>query len=141
MPCKSYQCQCHSHDHRGEDVVESGDLQHVAVRVWIPMNIFILSGHPQGLGTIIFTVSLLRETTIIGVAINRCLLAAVRGNLREAFYLLYELKVEFPQRLWSSSGHLPDPEQQTLQMLKTMKFLGSSVSFHLILCVTGNVTI
>lgn len=62
------QRQCHPHDHRGKDVVEGGDLKHVAVRVWIPMNIFILSGCPQGLGTIIFTVSLLKErkTTAVG---------------------------------------------------------------------------
>lgn len=58
------QGQCHSHDHRGKDVVEGGDLKHVAVRVWVPMNIFILSGHPQGLGTTIFTVSLLEVAAI-----------------------------------------------------------------------------
>lgn len=65
------QGQCHSHDHRGQDVVEGGDLKHVAVRVWIPMDIFILSGPPQGLGTIILTESLLKGIkTLVVVAIK-----------------------------------------------------------------------
>lgn len=29
------QGQRHAHDHRGVDVVEGGDLKHVAVRVWV----------------------------------------------------------------------------------------------------------
>lgn len=53
------QGQCHAHYHRGEDEVEGCDLKHVAVRVWVRVDIFILSGHAQGLGTTILTVSLL----------------------------------------------------------------------------------
>lgn len=69
------QRQRHAHDYRSEDEVESGDLKHVAVRVWIHVNIFILSRQTQRLGTSILTVSL----------------------------LLYKFEVELPQCLWSSS--------------------------------------
>lgn len=77
------QCQCHAHDYRDEDEVEGGDLKHVAVRVWVHVDIFILSGQMQGLGTTIFIVSL----------------------------LLYKLEVELPQCLWPSPCHLSHPEQ------------------------------
>lgn len=53
------QGECHAHNHRGEDEVEGGDLKHVAVRVWVCVDIFVLSGHAQGHGTTILTVSLL----------------------------------------------------------------------------------
>lgn len=55
------QAQRHAHDYWGEDEVEGGDLKHIAVRVWIHVNIFVLSRHTQGLGTTIPTVSLLRQ--------------------------------------------------------------------------------
>lgn len=60
--CANVDCEqgeCHAHNHRGEDEVEGGDLKHVAVRVWVCVDIFVLSGHAQGLGTTILTVSLL----------------------------------------------------------------------------------
>lgn len=53
------QGQRHAHDHRGEDEIEGGDLKHVAVRVWVCVDIFVLSGHVQRLGTTILTGSLL----------------------------------------------------------------------------------
>lgn len=53
------QGQRHAHDHRGEDEIEGGDLKHVAVGVWVCVDIFVLSGHVQGLGTTILTGSLL----------------------------------------------------------------------------------
>lgn len=53
------QAQRHAHDYWGEDEVEGGDLKHIAIRVRIHVNIFVLSRHTQGLGTTIPTVSLL----------------------------------------------------------------------------------
>lgn len=50
---KTNQGQRHAHDNRREDEIEGGDLQHVAVRVWICVNILILSRHVQRFGTII----------------------------------------------------------------------------------------
>lgn len=101
----THQAQCHAHDHRGKDVVEGGDLKHVAVRVWVPVDIFVLSGHPQGLGTIIFTVSCLEDTKIIvTTGITQAVSDSVTAvDLGEAFYLLYKLKIELPQRLRPSS--------------------------------------
>lgn len=58
------QGQRHAHDHRGEDEIEGGDLKHVAVRVWVCVDIFILSGHVQGRGTTILTRSLLEYAKI-----------------------------------------------------------------------------
>lgn len=52
--------QCHSHDDRGEDKVEGGDLKHVAVGVWVYVDIFILWGHAQGFDTTISPISMLR---------------------------------------------------------------------------------
>lgn len=75
--CANTDCeqgQRHAHDHRGENEVECGDLKHVAVRVWVCVDIFVLSRHAQGLGTTILTVS-----------------------------LLFKLEVELPQRLWPST--------------------------------------
>lgn len=39
------QAQCHAHDHRSKDEIEGGDLEHVAVRVRVCMDIFVLFGH------------------------------------------------------------------------------------------------
>lgn len=60
--CANVDCeqgQRHAHDHRCEDEVEGGDLKHVAVRVWVRVDVFVLSGLAQGVGTTILTVSLL----------------------------------------------------------------------------------
>lgn len=58
-PRVTNQGQRHAHDHGGEDEVEGGDLKHVAVRVWVPVDIFVLSGHAQRVGGTILPVSLL----------------------------------------------------------------------------------
>lgn len=50
---KTHQGQCHSHDDRGEDEIEGGDLKHVAVRVWVCVDVLILSRHVQRFGTTI----------------------------------------------------------------------------------------
>lgn len=93
-------------------------MKHVAIRIRVPMNIFVLPGPPQGLGTIIFTVFLLKQTKMTQCSTNDTWVVSDSGivnlhklRLREALYLLNELKVEFPQKLWSSSRHLSDPEQ------------------------------
>lgn len=39
---KTNQGQRHSHDDWGEDEIEGGDLKHVAVRVWVCMDVLIL---------------------------------------------------------------------------------------------------
>lgn len=46
------QGQRHAHDNRGEDEIEGGDLQHVAVRVWVCVDVHVLSRHAQRFGTI-----------------------------------------------------------------------------------------
>lgn len=52
--------QRHAHDNRDEDEIEGGDLQHVTVRVWVCVDILILSRHVQRFGTIIL-VSILEK--------------------------------------------------------------------------------
>lgn len=44
---KTNQGQRHSHDDWGEDEIEGGDLKHVAVRVWVCMDVLILARHVQ----------------------------------------------------------------------------------------------
>lgn len=78
VPKKTNQGQCHAHDNRGEDEIEGGDLQHVAVRVRVCVDILILSRHVQRFGTIIL-VSILEKKA----EINRAALteeAAVVNN-------------------------------------------------------------
>lgn len=53
------QGQCHAHDHREVNEVECGDLQYVAIRIRVSVDILILSGQRQGLDTTIPDVSLL----------------------------------------------------------------------------------
>lgn len=57
---KTNQSQCHAHDNGGEDEIEGGDLQHVAARVRVSVDILILSRHVQRFGTIIL-VSILEK--------------------------------------------------------------------------------
>lgn len=57
---KTNQGQCHAHDNGGEDEIEGGDLQHVAARVRVSVDILILSRHVQRFGTIIL-VSILEK--------------------------------------------------------------------------------
>lgn len=64
---KTNQGQCHAHDNRGEDEIEGGDLQHVAVRVRVCVDILILSRHVQRFGTIIL-VSILEKKAEINRA-------------------------------------------------------------------------
>lgn len=65
---KTNQGQRHAHDNRGEDEIEGGDLQHVAVRVWVCVDVLILPRHVQTFGTIIL-VSILgkrqRQTAVL----------------------------------------------------------------------------
>lgn len=77
------QSQGHTHDDRGKYEVESCDLKNVAVRVWVCMDIFILNGPPQRLGTAILT----------------------------TYFLLYKLEVELPQCFWSCPCNFSDPEK------------------------------
>lgn len=57
---KTNQCQRHAHDNRSEDEIKGGDLQHVAAKVWVCVDIFILPRHVQRFGTIIL-VSILKK--------------------------------------------------------------------------------
>lgn len=54
------QGECHAHDDRREDEVEGGDTQQVAVRVWVCVDIFILSGQHKIVSMAIFHLGLLK---------------------------------------------------------------------------------
>lgn len=56
---RTNQAERHAHNHRGEDEVKCGDLKHVAARIRVCVDIFVLTGQVQGFGTTILTVSLL----------------------------------------------------------------------------------
>lgn len=75
--------QRHAHDNRDEDEIEGGDLQHVAVRVWVCVDILILSRHVQRFGTIIL-VSILEKKA----EINRAAVTAQAAVVNNAAVLV-----------------------------------------------------
>lgn len=100
---KTHQGQRHSHDDRREDEIEGGDLQHVAVGVWVCVDVLILSRHVQRFGTAIL-VSVLGDKKEAQQQRDVCPSAVCFASGQQTFTCFRSLKLNSH----SASGRVPD---------------------------------